>query len=166
VVRENFGFSFSTWRFHMRGETIRSAHDIGRIRSLTAGRMMRQNPPSIPAQASVGEFRRRFPLGSTSRAVLLDDLGRYAGIVLAADAYAENREADTPLSTLATRQDIALKPETNVREAMAAFEASGGDELVVTDEDGSVLGLVTEKYAARRYAEELEKTRQDLVGES
>ncbi len=34
VVRETFGYSFSTWRLHLRGETIRSAHDVG----LAAGR--------------------------------------------------------------------------------------------------------------------------------
>ncbi len=34
IVREGFGYSFSTWRLHLRGETIRSAHDIGWMRSL------------------------------------------------------------------------------------------------------------------------------------
>ena len=29
VVRETFGFSFSTWRMHTRGESIRSARDVG-----------------------------------------------------------------------------------------------------------------------------------------
>src|SRR6185437_14503285 len=29
VVRERFGYSFSTWRLHLRGETIRSGRDIG-----------------------------------------------------------------------------------------------------------------------------------------
>lgn len=166
VVREYFGFSFSTWRFHLRGETIRSAHDVGRIRSLTAGKMMRPNPPSIAASATVEEFRRRFPLGSTSRAILLDEQGRYAGIALTADVYAEQRDLKAPLSALAKRKGVALTPETNVQDAMAAFQASGGDELAVVDADGSVLGLITEGYAARRYAEELEKTRQDLVGET
>ncbi|MBE7218119.1 MAG: chloride channel protein, partial [Caulobacteraceae bacterium] len=35
AVRETFGYSFSTWRLHLRGETIRSAADVGWIRSLT-----------------------------------------------------------------------------------------------------------------------------------
>ena len=45
IVRETFGYSFSTWRLHLRGETIRSAHDVGWLRTLTAGRMMRTDPP-------------------------------------------------------------------------------------------------------------------------
>ena len=28
LVRETFGYSFTTWRFHLRGETIRIAHDL------------------------------------------------------------------------------------------------------------------------------------------
>ncbi len=42
TVRRTFGYSFATWRFHLRGEAIRSAVDIGWMRSLTVGRMMRR----------------------------------------------------------------------------------------------------------------------------
>ena len=80
-MRETFGYSFSTWRLHLRGETIRSAHDVGWLRSLTAGRMMRTDAPTIAAAADLAEFRRRFPLGSTRRVVAVDEAGRYAGIV-------------------------------------------------------------------------------------
>ena len=60
LVRETFGYSFSTWRLHLRGETIRSAHDVGWLRTLTAGKMMRGGAPSIDADATVEEFRRRW----------------------------------------------------------------------------------------------------------
>ena len=33
-----FGYSFATWRFHLRGETIRSAADIGWIGILPSTR--------------------------------------------------------------------------------------------------------------------------------
>ena len=72
-----FGYSFSTWRLHLRGETIRSARDVGWVRTLTAGRMMRRETRATPAKLTVAEFRRRFPLGSTSRVVLVDDFDRY-----------------------------------------------------------------------------------------
>jgi CIC family chloride channel protein len=35
----------------------------------------------------------------------------------------------------------------------------------VVEEDGRVLGLVSEGFATRRYAEELEKNRRELTGE-
>ena len=50
ITRELFGYSFATWRFHLRGETIRSAADVGWIRDLTvlqpdaAGRRHRESP--------------------------------------------------------------------------------------------------------------------------
>src|SRR5262245_55724997 len=34
ITRELFGYSFATWRFHLRGETIRGAGDVGWIRDL------------------------------------------------------------------------------------------------------------------------------------
>jgi CIC family chloride channel protein len=62
VVREVFGYSFSTWRLHLRGETVRSAHDVGRIRALTVGRLMRKDPPTAESSITTAEFKRRFPL--------------------------------------------------------------------------------------------------------
>ena len=44
IVRETFGYSFSTWRLHLRGESIRSAIDVGWMRLLTVARMMRAIP--------------------------------------------------------------------------------------------------------------------------
>ena len=35
ITRELFGYSFATWRLHLRGESIRSAADVGWIRDLT-----------------------------------------------------------------------------------------------------------------------------------
>ncbi|RQP16208.1 MAG: chloride channel protein, partial [Brucella intermedia] len=47
MVRKTFGYSFATWRFHLRGEAIRSAHDIGWIRDLTVNRMMRHDVRTV-----------------------------------------------------------------------------------------------------------------------
>ena len=52
LVRETFGFSFSTWRLHTRGENIRSARDVGWVRNLTAGKMMQRSPDTIAATAT------------------------------------------------------------------------------------------------------------------
>ena len=163
LVRETFGYSFSTWRLHLRGETIRSAHDVGWLRTLTAGRMMRKEPPTIAADATLDEYRRRFPLGSTRRAVALDAAGRYAGIVPAARVYDPPGDVQT-VGQLAVRRDQALTPEMSIKDIMAAFDETQSDELAVLGEDGEVLGVLAEAYATRRYAEELEKARRDLTG--
>ncbi|MFI4934265.1 MAG: chloride channel protein [Caulobacterales bacterium] len=163
LVRESFGYSFSTWRLHLRGETIRSAHDVGWLRTLTAGRMMRADAPTIAASASLADFRARFPLGSTRRVVALDEAGRYAGVVPVSRVYAD-ADGEGIVSELTINQDEWLTPEMSVKEIMGVFDRTESDELAVLDEQRQVLGVLSEAYATRRYAEELEKNRRDLVG--
>jgi CIC family chloride channel protein len=166
VVRETFGYSFSTWRLHLRGETIKSARDIGWVRMLTAGRMMRRETRATPAAMLVGEFRRRFPLGATSRVVLIDDGGRYAGIAQIPAAYAEGLDPAMPVSEIAINVDAALTPGMDITAVMTRFDASGADELAVLDGDRHVLGILSESYVRRRYAEEIEKAQRQLFGEA
>jgi chloride channel protein, CIC family len=166
VVRERFGYSFSTWRLHLRGETIRSARDVGWIRTLTAGRMMRQHTGTFPANGTVAEFRRRFPLGSTTRVILIDDTGRYAGLAITAQAFAEDVPADAAMSQIATNRNATLQPDQDIAAVMRAFEAAEAEDLAVVDEEGRVLGLVGEAYVTRRYASELERQHLDLYGEA
>jgi CIC family chloride channel protein len=166
IVRERFGYSFSTWRLHLRGETIRSARDVGWVRTLTAGRMMRSDVPTLAAEATLAEFRRRFPLGSTTRVILLDAAQRYAGIVPTASAYAEGLSDGEPVSALAQSRELTLTPEMNIEQVMQAFDATETDDLPVVDEDGQVLGLLAEVYVARRYAKELDTVQRGLFGET
>ena len=166
VVRERFGYSFSTWRLHLRGETIRSARDIGWMRSLTAGRMMRPDPVTVAAATRVEAFRQRFPLGSTSRVILLDDTARYAGVLVTADAFAEGVDPQAEVATLAISRELVLTPDMGLEAVMRIFEASGTDELAVVDAERHVLGLLAEAYVVRRYASELERQQMDLYGES
>jgi CIC family chloride channel protein len=166
IVRETFGYSFSTWRLHLRGETIKSARDVGWVRTLTAGRMMRRDIATIPATATVAEFRRRFPLGATSRVALLDERQRYAGIVAPAAAYAEGIDEAMAVAGLAHATDIALSPEMHIGEVMTELDRAQTDELVVLDGNGGVLGVVSENFVRRRYADELEKSQRELFGEA
>jgi CIC family chloride channel protein len=165
IVRERFGYSFSTWRLHLRGETIKSARDIGRVRALTAGRMMRRETQATPAGTTIGAFRHRFPLGSASRAVLIDRDGCYKGIVAPAAAYADGLNVNDLVSTLAEATLEPLPPDADIAAVMARFDADQVDELAVVDPDGRVLGVLSERFARKRYAEELEKAQRELFGE-
>jgi CIC family chloride channel protein len=165
IVREMFGYSFSTWRLHLRGETIKSARDVGWVRLLTAGRMMRREVQAIPAASTAAEFRHRFPLGAVSRVVLTDPTGDYAGIIPPALVYAEGVGSDAVIGGLVKSVLPPLAPEDNIVEIMARFDAVQADELVVVDHDGVVLGTLSEKFVRKRYAEELEKAQRDLFGE-
>jgi len=165
-VRETFGYSFSTFRFHLRGQSIRGAHDVGLIRALTVERLMRRDPPTLSAAATIGELKTRYPLGSAQRVVLTDADGRYAGMVSTVEAHATGRDEDAAAS-LAKLPDTMLAPSASVQEAVALFSRAESEQLAVVDGAVSrkVIGLLDETYAVRRLAEELDRSRQDLIGE-
>jgi CIC family chloride channel protein len=120
-------------------------------------------PPRTPAPATLDEFRRRFPLGSTRRVIALDDAARYAGIVPTSSVYADADGRGT-VAELVIHKDAWLSPEMSIKAIMSTFDRHGSDELAVLDKDRAVLGVLAEAYATRRYAEELEKNRRDLTG--
>ncbi|WP_115050793.1 chloride channel protein [Xanthomonas arboricola] len=165
VVRQVFGYSFSTWRLHLRGENIRSARDVGWVRNLSAGKMMRKDANHTAHDTTVSEFRRRFPLGSTQRVVLEDAAGHYAGVVPLAVLYADNVQADAPVSDYASHRDAALLADTDIVAVMKVFDATQADELAVIDAQRKVLGVLSESFVRKRYAEELEKRERELMGE-
>jgi CIC family chloride channel protein len=165
LVRETFGFSFSTWRLHTRGETIRSARDIGWVKSLTAGRMMRRDAPEIEVGATLAEFRRRFPLGSVRVVVVTDAQRLYAGLIRTSAAFATDKPEDTDIAEVTTLVETALQPEQDASAIMRKFEECEVDDLAVLDPEGRVLGIVSERYVRRRYTEEIEKAQRELFGD-
>jgi CIC family chloride channel protein len=166
TVRRTFGYSFATWRFHLRGEAIRSAVDVGCMRNLTVGRMMRREVRTVRADTPIANFRRDFPLGAEQRVVVVDQSDRYAGIVQVAEAHAVDVNISQVGETL-HYTDQFLLPQMSVKDAISAFEQSESDALAVVDnrESRRVIGLLTEQYALRRYSEELDRRRRDLSGE-
>jgi len=165
IVRELFGYSFSTWRLHLRGETIKSARDVGWMKTLTAGRMMRRGGSTAEATMTIAEFRRRFPLGSTSRVALVDDAERYVGIVTTAVAFEDGVADDAAVASIAHAGQVVLHAELPITDVMKQFDRAECDELAVVDQERKLLGLVTETFVRRRYAEELDKAQRDLFRE-
>ena len=167
ITRELFGYSFATWRLHLRGETIRSAADIGWIRDLTVRSLMRQDLATVNANMGIEEFREKFPLGSKNQVVAVDGSGRYVGLALVADAHAPDIEADKGLIGILHFRDVVLHPGMNIQEAIAVFDAAEAESLAVVDIDGEhrPIGVLSEAHAMRRYAEESEQRRREVLGE-
>lgn len=169
VVRATFGYSFSTWRFHLRGETIRSANDIGWMRTLTVRNMMRADVRTVDASMSLEAFRKAFPLGSAQRVVAVDADERYVGMVFVPDVHtAPDDDPDATIRPILRYPETVLIPPMNARAAAALFEKEKAEELAVVDglKTRKVVGLLTEGHLMRRYAEELEKAHRDVSGES
>jgi len=167
VTREGFGYSFATWRFHLRGETIRSAADIGWMRDLTVGKMMREDVETVHASTTIGAFREAFPLGSTAYVVAVDEDNRYVGLVLMGEAYGTEVSPEKSIKDLLHYKDDLLLPSMAVKEAVLAFDRAEAEALAVVDSyrDRHVIGYLTEAYVLRRYAAELERRRREMIGE-
>lgn len=170
VVRTTFGYSFATWRFHLRGETIRSAHDIGWIRNLTVEKLMRPDVKNANANLSLKQFRNLFPLGSAQRAILVDDADRYVGIVLVAETYADAMPNDEAagIEKFIRHQNDFLLPQMNARQAVSIFDQTQSEALAVVNNlvERRVIGQLSEGHTLRRYSEELDRRRREAVGET
>ena len=167
VTREFFDYSFTTWRFHLRGETIRSAADVGWIRDLTVGQMMRSDVRTTPIETAIAAFREAFPLGSTNQVVAVDEDGRYAGMVIVAEAHAAELPATASVRDILHHGDHMLLPQLTAQEAIAAFDRFEAEALPVVDsaERRQVIGLLSEAHALRRYSDASERQRRELLGE-
>ena len=167
ITRELFGYSFATWRLHLRGETIRSAADVGWIRDLTVRRLMRSDVATVNASMPIDEFCSKFPLGSQNQVVATDGAGRYVGLAMVAEAHAPDLEAVNGLIDILHCRDVVLHPVMNIQEAIAVFDAAEAETLAVVDTDGEhrPIGLLSEAHAVKRYAEASEQRRREAVGD-
>jgi CIC family chloride channel protein len=167
VTREAFGYSFATWRFHLRGESIRSAADVGWLRDLTVRRMMRPDVRTVPANTTLSRFRTAFPLGSNTHVVAVDENKDYAGIANVAEAHASELDDSRAVRDILHFADATLLPTMTVKEAVIAFDKTEAEALAVIQsrESRHVIGLLSEAHALRRYSEELELRRRELIGE-
>jgi chloride channel protein, CIC family len=166
VTREAFGYSFATWRFHLRGETIRSAADIGWMRDLTVSKMMRHDVKTVPITLTVAAFREAFPLGSPAHVIVVDEEGRYVGMAPVADAHAAEMPSEKSIKNILRYGDSMLLPQMSIKEAVLAFDRAEAEALAVVDSylERHVIGLLTEAFALRRYAAEMERRRREIIG--
>lgn len=163
IVRLTFGYSFSTWRFHQRGLSIRSPHDIGWLAGLNVGKLMRSDPKIVSAAMPLREVREKYPLGSAQWIFVTQD-DKFVGSIDLATIhdikYAEDADAITARDVVKI-SDGYLLPTDNVRTALARFDERQIETLPVlrSTADRHIVGYLTEAYALRRYNQELERRR-------
>jgi len=168
-VRFMFGHSFSTWRLHLRGETIRSANDVGWLRNLTVERMMRSDVGKVPTTTTIAACRREFVLGSRPAVVVVNNSDDYCGLVLLPELFSGELDSiadDIQVIELARFTDVALLPEMNVKAAMKIFDDAEAEVLAVLESEDSrkVIGFLTESFARRRYVEEIDQATRGVLG--
>jgi CIC family chloride channel protein len=170
IVRILFGYSFATWRFHLRGLSIRGAHDVGWISDLTVGRLMRSDAKTVPENLGLKALRAAYPVGSTKRLYVVDGAGHYIGTIDTTELY--DAEIDDALDgavagDLAEAPEQFLLPSENIRSALSRFDALQVETLPVllSVSQRTVVGYITEAYALKRYSAELERMRSAELGQ-
>ena len=162
AVRHWFGYSFATWRFHLRGLSIRSPEDVGWINELEVGPMMRRDPAVISAELPLAELRRRFPAGANKQVFVVDDRGGLSGVVDPAEVSApEGTNGGKTVKDVLLADPAFLLPGDDLRTALDRFSQAAQEMLPVIDNpaDRRVIGYLSETYALRRYTHELERHR-------
>jgi CIC family chloride channel protein len=170
LVRIFFGYSFATWRFHLRGLSIRGAHDVGWISDMTVGRLMRSDAKTVPENLGLRALRAAYPLGGAKRVYVVDATGHYAGVIDIADLHdtlIDDALDGAVAGDLAEAPDQFLLPSENIRSALARFDSLQVETLPVllSRSQKTVVGYVTEAYALKRYSTELERMRSAELGQ-
>lgn len=169
ITRHAFGYSFSTWRFHLRGLRIRGAQDIGWVNDHKVSDIMFSGTRTFPAHDTLAALREKIPAGSLKRVFLTGPANAYEGIVDVAEAHSAANDAESlarPALALAKAQKFFLLPAQNIREALDVFAAAQQEELPVLASAASakIIGHASETHVLKRYAQALEKHSAEQAG--
>jgi CIC family chloride channel protein len=150
---------------------IRGGHDVGWVRDLTVGKLMARDVRTVPAGMKLAELRRQFPLGGMRHIFVVDDQGRYDGVVQTTQMHLPDFDAQENwlvAQNFAFAEKLFLTQGQSVQSALDIFTESENETLaVVSDaESRKIVGYLTEGYAARRYRQELERVRNEELGQS
>ena len=163
AVRQWFGYSFATWRFHVRGMSIASPEDIGWINDLTVGRLMERNPVTVLGTLSIPQMIKRMPPGHLRHTVAVDDGGSLLGMIDLPELLDPGFDAGSvkTVRDAVHHSGIFLLPQENLKLALQRFRDTAVETLPVVNNEAErrVIGELSEAYALRRYAQELERRR-------
>ena len=170
VVRNWFGYSFATWRFHLRGVALHSPHDVGWLHDLQVANLMRRDFAVVPLDQPLDELCRQFPISAAIRVFAVDEKGGYRGYVDLAEAHgARYRDGGAALhvSDVVRGAEHFLTPGQPIRETLDHFIASAAETLAVVDNprDRRIQGYLSEAFALRRYYRELEARHSEELGD-
>lgn len=170
ITRFRFGYSFSTWRFHQRGKQIRGAYDVGWLADLKVNKILRADVTLIGRGTPLLQMRELVPLGSRSTVFAVDEGGRYVGAIDVGaihDSELDDAASALVAGDLTGGRGHFLLPEMDVRTALTRFEESEAETLPVlaAADDARVIGYVSEAYALKRFANEMERQHSAQMGE-
>jgi chloride channel protein, CIC family len=138
LARELFGYSFATWRFHLRGEVIRGSQDVGWVQQLSATSLMRSDFEIALSTMPIAEAQKLFSRAQVRQNVVREPKACMQASFFLADLHSIATIDNLPLATVAQQRDEFLLPDATIREIMTAFERTEADVLVVIDHPAEI----------------------------
>ena len=116
---------------------------------------------TVPSDATVSEFMWVHAIGRRQRAVPVVDGADYLGLCSVSQASAVDRDEweDTPIAAVLDAEAPTARPSWRLRDAMAAMDRVGADQIAVTDQHGVFIGVVYESEIVK-LGEILDQTEQ------
>ncbi len=83
------------------------------------------------------------------------------------EAHAPDLEEAKCVRDILHYHSVVLNPLMNIQEAIAVFDTAEAETLAVVEADGEhkPIGILSEAHAMRRYAEESEQRRREVIGD-
>jgi CIC family chloride channel protein len=168
-TRRWFGYSFSTWRFHLRGVSLKGAYDIGRMYDLTVRRVLDRAILRVDGATRLAELPRLFHEQRQSLAFVQQPDETLIGVIDAAEItlkLAVPGEEEATAESAAHRPAKLLTPQDRLSTALAVLEAGQFDAapVVMSPTDPRLIGCVHEADLLRSYIEEADRMRREDLG--
>ncbi len=169
-TRRWFGYSFSTWRFHLRGVGLKGAYDVGRMYELTVRRVLDRDILRVDASTPLADLPHLFRDSRQTLAFAHHPDESFVGLLDAGEVAAMLVDPDKAAATAgsaAHRPAKLLTPLDRLSTALAVLEAGEFDAaaVVVSISDPRLVGCVHETDLLRCFVEEADRMRRDDLGE-
>ncbi|STX28693.1 voltage-gated chloride channel protein (ClC-type) [Legionella beliardensis] len=156
LTRYLFGYSFSTWRFHIRGSDITGPQDIGRLKALTFGNLPLIKLPTIAEHTSLIDAANAAKRAEVDYIAIKDKNGHFLGLANNKLLLTE-LEKTSPLSlcNLIEKNTHCVYQTESIVNYIDTINEKKLKRLSVIDENHHFIGLVSEVAILRRYLIEI-----------
>lgn len=165
LTKRWFGYSFSTWRFHVRGRDLAGPRDIGRLRALHLADVPLTDLPRFTPETTAAEAAGASHGTFAIVVAVTEANGRFVGLVRRDTLFETAASApQTPVADLVE----AVPATAHVADAIADHVDSVAEGvagvLPVLDANGGLVGIVPERAVLKRYLDELLAADRDDAG--
>ena len=170
ITRRWFGYSFSTWRFHVRGLGLKGAYDVSRMYELTVRRVLDRDMMRVPATMKLEDLLREFARQRQSLAFVHKEDDSFVGIIESQSASAKIAEPgsgnDLTAGGLAEPQARLLTPDDRLSTALEVLDEMDYETaaVVTSPTDPRLVGCVHKAHLLRCLVEEADQMRREELG--